>query len=601
MTFLLCVALLLQPSLARQVNISVDASRIVGDLPPTARFFGADEPNYSTYPDGRALLHDLGHLGGGGPQQHQTYFRTHNLLTTCDPANDTRPHRLKWGCTNVYHTEDGGGEPVYDFAILDDIFDAYLASGVRPYAQAGFMPRALSTHPDPYTFYFNASDPSAVGEIYTGWSNPPTSWERWGELIYRWVRHCVDRYGEAEVETWYWEVWNEPNIAYWNGTQEQYFALYDHAVAGVRRALPGATVGGPEVAGGAGGDWLGLFLDHITNGVNYATGGRGAPLDFVSFHAKGAPTYVVDHNANTSSGDGGGYLQMNMSAQLSAVDAAFRVIRNYTSSSPSSSLALPPGLPVVIGEDNPDSCAACLSPAVAYRNGLVYPSYTAAVLARELDLAVRHGVNLTCALTWAFEYDDHPLFDGFRVLATDGIGKPILNVFRMLARLQDGGGRRRLAAISTGQYPVEAVLAGSVRGLSDVGVLASVDDDDGGGKVAVLVWNYHDDALPKPDAHVVLDITGAFLGANSSSSSSTVKEEANLTHYRIDDGHSNAYATWLAMGSPQDPTAQQYAALKASGMLQMLHPATTISLDRGCAQVEFDLPIHAVSLLLIER
>lgn len=151
MTSFLFLAVLPALSLARQVNISVDASNVVGELPPTARFFGADECNYATYPDGKALLKNLGSLG-----PHQTYFRTHNLLTTCDPSNQTDPHRLKWGCTNVY-TEDADGTPIYDFSIIDKIFDTYLANGVKPYAQAGFMPKALSSHPDPYTFYFDAS------------------------------------------------------------------------------------------------------------------------------------------------------------------------------------------------------------------------------------------------------------------------------------------------------------------------------------------------------------------------------------------------------------------------------------------------------------
>lgn len=162
--------LFLGSSSARQVNISVDASKVIGDLPPTARFFGADEPNQATYPDGTALIHDLGQLG-----PHQTYFRTHNLLTTCDPPENTKPHRLKWGCTNVY-TEDNDGNPIYDFSIIDEIFDTYLEMGVKPYAQASFMPKALSTNPDPYTFYFNAN--SDYNEIYVGWSYPPTSWEK---------------------------------------------------------------------------------------------------------------------------------------------------------------------------------------------------------------------------------------------------------------------------------------------------------------------------------------------------------------------------------------------------------------------------------------
>ena len=121
------------------VTIRVDASRPLGELKPIWRFFGADEPNYATMKDGRKLIGELGAL-----RPQQVYFRTHNLLNTGDgtPA-------LKWGSTNVY-TEDARGRPVYDWTVLDRIFDTYIARGVRPYAQIGFMPKALSTNPEPY-------------------------------------------------------------------------------------------------------------------------------------------------------------------------------------------------------------------------------------------------------------------------------------------------------------------------------------------------------------------------------------------------------------------------------------------------------------------
>ncbi|THU81455.1 xylan 1,4-beta-xylosidase [Dendrothele bispora CBS 962.96] len=550
-TTLFLVPVLVSYTLARQVNITVDASKILGDLPPVARFFGTDEPNYATYPDG----------------PHQTYFRMHNLLTTCDPLNDTSPHRLKWGCTNAY-TEDVNGQPIYNFTIIDTIFDAYLENGVKPYVQTGFMPKALSSHPDPYSFDFNGT--SDVNNIFTGWSNPPTSFQKRGELIYQWAKHCLERYREAEVESWYWEVWNEPNIAYWNGTQEQYFTLYDHAVNGVLRALPSVTVGGPEVAGGASRDWLSLFLDHTLNGQNDATGDKGAPLDFISFHAKGSPTFI---NATDSVP---GHLQMNMASALQNVNDVFFVIQSFKTLN---------HLPVFIGEDDPDSCAACLSANVDYRNGLIYPSYTAAAFTRELDLAGNYSINLTGALTWAFEFDDHPYFDGFRVLATNQIDKPILNIFRMFGKMQT----KRLEAQSTGQYDLDSVVSSSVRGDSDVGILASISDE--GNKMAMLVWNYHDDALPKPDAQIFFTISNGFMG----------HQVVNLTHYRIDQSHSNAYSTWLALGLPQDPTPKQLADLKAAGMLQMLHSPTQMKLEDGMAVIQFDLPIHAVSLLVVEQ
>ncbi|KAF5389642.1 hypothetical protein D9757_004158 [Collybiopsis confluens] len=551
---------------ARQVNITIDASNVVGDLPPVARFFGADEPNYATYPDGRVLLDHLGSLG-----PHQTYFRAHNLLTTCDPSDQTSPHRLKWGCTNAYTEDPSDGQPIYNFTIVDEIFDAYMENGVKPYVEIGFMPQALSTSPNPYSFNFT---PTANPDIiFTGWSNPPVSFPKWEELIFQWAQHSVDKYGEEEVNTWYWEVWNEPNIPYWNGTEEQYFTLYDYSVNGVLRALPSATVGGPAVAGGASGDFLGLFLTHTINGTNNATGSGGAPLDFISFHAKGSPTFIDATDSVPA------HLQMNMASALQNVDDAFSVIQSFHTVN---------HLPIVISEDDPDSLAAGVTPNVEYRNGLIYPSYTAAAFTREIDLAEQYGVNFTGATTWAFEYDDHPYFDGFRVLATNQIDKPILNIFRIFGMMES----KRLEAQSTGQYPLAAVMTSSVRNESDVGVLASISE--GGDKIAVVVWNYHDDALPKPDAQISLNISNAFVGGASG-------RVTSLTHYRIDQSHSNAYSAWKLMGSPQHPTPNQQIDLKMAGMLQMLQPPTEVQFENGMAGIQFNLPIHAISLLVFEQ
>src|SRR6185436_8925474 len=137
------------------VNIRVDASKRKGDMRPVWRFFGADEPNFAYMKDGKKLLAELGQLRPG-----TVYFRTHNLLTTGDgtPA-------LKWGSSNAY-TEDSHGSPVYDWTIVDRIFDTYLQRGVRPYVQIGFMPKALSVKPDPYQHTWTPT--AKYDEIYTG-------------------------------------------------------------------------------------------------------------------------------------------------------------------------------------------------------------------------------------------------------------------------------------------------------------------------------------------------------------------------------------------------------------------------------------------------
>ncbi len=209
------------------VGIRVDAAKPTGPLKPIWRFFGADEPNYAYMKDGKKLIADIGKLA-----PKRSYFRAHSLLVTGDgtPA-------LKWGSTNAY-TEDASGKPIYDWTIVDRIFDTYLARGVKPYVQIGFMPQAMSVKPEPYK---HAWTPAAkYDEIYTGWAYPPKDYKKWGDLVYEWAKHCVEKYGKAEVETWYWETWNEANIGYWRGTPEEFRKLHDYAIDGVRRALPTA-------------------------------------------------------------------------------------------------------------------------------------------------------------------------------------------------------------------------------------------------------------------------------------------------------------------------------------------------------------------------
>jgi len=530
------------------VSIKVDAAKTLGAVRPVWRFFGADEPNYATMKDGRKLLSELGEL-----RPDQIYFRAHNLLNTGDgtPA-------FKWGSTNIY-TEDAQGHPVYDWRVVDLMFDTYRARGVRPYLQLGFMPRALSTHPEPYQHEWRPGFNYEL--ISTGWAYPPKDYAKWGELVYQWTKHCVERYGKAEVEQWYFEVWNEPNLpVYWRGTQEEFNKLHDYAMDAVRRALPTARVGGPDVAG-TGGAFMDAFLAHVARGKNHVTGQTGTPTDFVSFHAKGSPVFVDGH------------VRMGIAAQLRTIDEGFAKV------------AAVPELkskPIVIGESDPEGCAACQGPQNGYRNGTMYSSYTAAVFPRKIDLAEKHGVNFEGALTWAFEFENQRYFAGFRSLASNGLDLPVLNVFRMFAKMSG----QRVAATSSGEIALDAMLKSGVREQPDVGARASLD----GSKLSVFVWHYHEDDVSGPAATIELAITG--LPANARS--------AKLTQYRVDADHSNSYTAWQRLGSPLAPNEKDYAMLEKAGSLATMGPAEKVALNHGATSVKFALPRQGVALLVFE-
>ncbi|KAG6354660.1 hypothetical protein INS49_004678 [Diaporthe citri] len=550
---LLQILLLARVATPRAVNISVDVSKTLGLWTSINRFFGCDEPNFAYYPHGSALIKELGALG-----QRQTYFRTHNLLTTGDSSKDlVGVPGLKWGSTNAY-TENIDGSPIYNFTIIDRIFDAYLAGNVRPYVQIGFMPQALASNPEPYFFEF---DPAAGPDsIYTGWSHTPTDYGKWEELVYQWAQHSVERYG-----------------------LEEFYELHDRAIAAVLRAVPTARVGGCEVAGGAAGSYLGDFLAHCASGTNYATGETGTPLDFISFHAKGAPLWI-----NSTASPGGGYVQLNISTQLRQIDEAFGAVASFPQYK---------STPIVMGEYDPDGCAACTSPAYGYRNGLLYPAYSAASFMRAISLAMQRGVNLTGALTWAFEYEQTALlpnetefFDGFRVLSTQGIDKPVLNVHRMLG-MMDGD---MVETNSSGQVPLDVVLDEGIRGSdTDVGVVASFNGSSE--TLYVFVWNYHDRDLGFPDADIGVEVHGlpsTFLNNT---------DGVNYTHYRIDNDHSNSYSRWQAMGSPQAPSDEQYQELVQAGRLEAISQATRPEMPiDGKLSLTISLPVRATSLLVLK-
>ena len=539
------------PSEVSTVSIRIDASKRIGPMTPMWAFFGHDEPNYTYMPDGRKLLSELAALS-----PVPVYVRVHNLLTTGDgtPA-------LKWGSTNAY-TEDAQGRPVYDWTIVDRIFDTYVERKMKPLVQIGFMPKALSSKPEPYQH--NWAPGIQYSQIYTGWAYPPTDYAKWGELVYQWARHTVQRYGVNEVKTWYWEVWNEPDIGYWQGTPEEFQKLYDFAADGLKRALPEARIGGPEVTGPNGArtqQMLKDFIEHCLHGTNNATRQRGTPLDFVTFHAKGAPRLVDGH------------VRMGITNQLRAISNGFQIVASYPELR---------AIPIVIGESDPEGCAACsvrTNPENAYRNGTMYSSYTAAQIARTFELADLHKVNLLGSVTWAFEFEGQPMFAGFRDLATNGIDKPVLNVFRMLGKMRG----ERVAVTSTSAADVQTIRDTGVREAADVYALATRNDRG----LEVLVWNYHDDDLPAPAAHIALTVEGVS------------GRQATITQYRVDDRHSNAYEVWKAMGSPQTLTSEQRGRLEKAGQLETMGGPARQPIDNGRLVIDLSLSRQGVSLFTI--
>lgn len=193
----------------------------------------------------------------------QNYLNDLKAVKQVTDFRYVRFHAILHDELGVYN-EDEHGNPVYNFAYVDQIYDNLLANGVRPVVEISFMPKKLAFNPDalhPFWYKQNVS--------------PPKSMEKWDGLITAFAKNLVQRYGIDEVSQWYFEVWNEPNIDFWNGIprQRSYFELYDHTARDLKSVNPRLRVGGPATAAA---QWVPAFLKHTFE--------NHVPVDFVSSH-----------------------------------------------------------------------------------------------------------------------------------------------------------------------------------------------------------------------------------------------------------------------------------------------------------------------------
>jgi xylan 1,4-beta-xylosidase len=528
------------------VSIQVDATQKGKPLRNVWQYYGYDECNYTTTPNCIALMRTVAQIN-----PEPVYLRQHFLLNSGDGI--AAP---KWSSTNVY-TEDSSGNPVYDWRIMDEIMDAVTSSGCRPLVEIGLMPKDLSVRPEPYRPPKPFGPNEGMGVFF-----PPKDYEKWAELIRQWAYHTKARYKNAE-ETWLWELWNEPDIFYFQGTYGDYEKLFEYTEQALHEVMPAAVLGGPHIAGV--GRFMQRFLTHCAREKNSLTGKTGTRLDYIGFHAKGGTAFKDGH------------VEMSMLGQLEKHRSGFAMVASFPQFR---------NTPIIIGEADPDGAAAMpasQSPSRLYRNVPAYGAYVAAMMKYSLDLAEAEKVNLKGVLTWAFMFDGMPWFEGYRTLATNGIHKPVLNAFKMLGRLKGD----ELPLTSDGAVGLDEILKVSVRARPDINGMAVADDRS----VKILIWNYHDFLVPAESASIQLKVK---LPPDFGS-------KAQVIHYRIDDTHSNAYTKWLELGSPQNPSSEMLTQLKAAMELEMLEPARFIDIKDSEAALNFDLPRFALSLIILRK
>jgi hypothetical protein len=237
---------------------------------------------------------------------------------------------------------NGKRNPVYNWDIIDLVFDTILKFNCKPFVELGFMPQDLADtrRYDSTTDTWNQRD----YRVY-GFACPPKDYQKWHDLIFNLVRHCAEKYGVEEVKTWYWELWNEPDLDYyWKGTIEEFNKLYDYTAAAAKAACSEVRVGGPgttnPIPDGRAAEYLDKFLHHCAYETNYYTGQQGTPLDFVSFHVKGGG-YRADLKNRP-------YIPPSRKQIFSHIQVGHQIIQNYFGT-PRGAVVMEDGSLTVIG------------------------------------------------------------------------------------------------------------------------------------------------------------------------------------------------------------------------------------------------------------
>jgi xylan 1,4-beta-xylosidase len=541
----------------RAATVDVDAQAPIGQIPPLWAAVGYDEINWTYTARGRRLLERLRAISS-----HPYYIRTHYLF--CSGTGMSIPH---WGSGNVYH-EDEDGQPFYDFTISDQVLDAITQAGHVPLVELGFTPRKLVDDEVLGSFPWQTSATQYTRYEASGWSYPPKDHGRWGDLIRTLVEHCADRYGRDEVTGWLWELWNEPDIFYWRGTEEEFGRLYEVTVRAIRDVLPDARVGGPATTGDpVGPAFLRTFLQHCDD--------HDLPVDFVSFHTKGC--YFTPNRVYGPVGGDPPELQSPSSLKmLREIRDSMEVIEGFPRFRDA---------PVIVDECDasvPAHLGVYDNANYGYRNTEYFPVFQAKLMKKILDLNEMSDSQVTVAMIWGFYFEGCRYFEGFRELVTnDDLDKPVLNAYRMFGKLHP----QRYAATSDAAWSLDGLRSDDAGMPEEVDALATGDGDGG---YVIAVWRHADDRYLDDDgpADVTLRVGGLPDGAT-----------ASVDHWRIDERHSNSHTVWREMGSPREPTPDQLTVLHARAKLEQAEPHREVQVHDGAVTLSLELPLPSVSLV----
>ena len=529
------------------VSVSVNAAHVTGEIEPVWNGIGGPL-GLSLTPQGNRLLHQVS-LASPYPFYKRCWGITESGMAV--PYSS----EADYGATDIYRVDEKG-HPFYGFTVFDQIMGNVISMNFIPIMLIGSMPDSLSAAP------LATEEGRENIEKY-----PPKDYDQWYDLIFNIVNHSVLKYGKEKVSAWKWEVWNEPDIReYWRGTEEEYYKLYDYTAAAVKEALPEAQVGGNSVTQSQtrGTSFLTGFIRHCMKGTNFKTGRVGAPLDFITFHLKGT---------NFAIGKIGSFNFGERPPEQQQFSPSLKFIMQCAGNNLKSIASIPgiAGIPVYVTECDIDIglvTSMYENPNVEYRNTAYFPAFQCAMTKELLDLSDRYPANpIKNFASDAFYFPGFRIFEGQRTLFTAGeIEKPILNAYRLLGKL----GTERLEFVTSGSDQING--------------LASRKGD----KIQVLVYNFSENVDNRESINTEISVT------------LPDSRPYRLTHFRIDENHSNAYTIWKSLGRPLTPDQDQMDQIKSRQGLELYEPARILTPANNKIQIPLTLPHHSVSLLLFE-
>ena len=410
--------------------------------------------------------------------------------------NYIRMHGLLTDDMGVYR-EDKNGNPEYNYQYIDALFDFLQSIGMKPFVELGFMPSALASGSQ--TIFW-----------WRGNVTPPKDYAKWEELIRQLTLHFTERYGADEVKSWYFEVWNEPNLSpgFWSGTQAEYFKLYRYSANAIKSVNKEYRVGGPATAGAA---WVLEMIDFCSK--------NNVPLDFISTHSYGVKQGYLDEYGNSGtvlskdpmgvSGD-----VLNSRKQI-AGSALPNLQLHYTEWSSSYT----PSDPIHDSYHEAAYILEKIKQVGKAANSMSYWTFT--------DIFEESGPRFT------------PFHGGFGLLNTQGINKPAFYSYKFMNKL----GSTELLNNDSRSWACKNAQ----------------------GNVQILLWDFtntHPGDSVNNQVYYVRDLPSISKGKVKIDISGIQKGTYLLEVYKVGYKVNDSYSTYLAMNKPKQLTRQQVEQIK---------------------------------------